>query len=154
MGRHYPYSHSTVYQNGSWTMLMGTNPMDGFSMTGLMISLPPWTQSATPDNDFKAVIVNVPRGELYAEVQFGYSRYIGPGNSPANGLFCTARADGCRAGGTSVFSFESEAKTVKVCNLGCKISIPAAGPNVLYYRLQSSNGKNWTTTDIRAVAVP
>jgi hypothetical protein len=124
-------------------------------MTGFMISLPPWTQSATPDNDFRAVIVSVRRGELYAEVQFGYSRYIGPGNSPGAGLFCTQRADGCRTGGASVFSFESEAMSTRVCDLGCKISIPVVGPNVLYYRIrQSSNGKTWTTTDIRAVAVP
>ena len=155
MGRQYPYSHSTAYQTGNWAMLMGTNSMDGFSMTAFMISLPPWEEKRDPDNDFKAVIVQIPRGPLYAEVQFGYSRYIGPNNAPQNGLFCTPRADGCNTSSNSLFNFESEIKATKVCIAGCRVTIPAVAPNLMYYRVQrSSDGKTWTPSDIQAVALP
>ena len=70
-GRHYPFTHGTVYQTGNWAMLMGTNSIDGFSMTGFMISLPPWVEKRDPDNDFKNVIVQIPRGLRYAEVERG-----------------------------------------------------------------------------------
>lgn len=155
LGRHYPYTHSTAYQTGNWAMLMGTNSIDGFSMSGFMISLPPWAESASPDNDFKNVTVEIPRGPLYAEIQFGYSRYVGSGNSPARGLFCTSRADGCNTSSASLFNFESEPRTRKVCGAGCQIEVPVAAPNLLYYRVRrSTDGVTWTDSDIQAVAVP
>lgn len=155
MGRHYPYTHSTVYRNGQWTMLMGTNAMDGFSMTGFMIGLPPWTERRDPDNDFKQIAVKVPAGYQYAEVQFGYSRYIGPNASPANGLFCTSRADGCNTSAASLFNFESEQRVLHSCMSGCTITIPAVGSNILYYRIRwSEYGTTWKSSDVQAVAVP
>lgn len=163
VGRQYPYTHSTVFRNGQWVMQMGTNIMDGFSMTGLMISIPPWVSSSDSDNDFKGMKARVPNGLRYAEIEFGYSRYIGPGNSPSNGLFCTSRADSCETatalagtGGTAPpFAFKSETSTPVPCTSGCSISIPAVGPNILYYRLRrSSDGQQWVTSDIQAVAIP
>ncbi|HEY3825433.1 MAG TPA: hypothetical protein VGL82_12795 [Bryobacteraceae bacterium] len=155
LGRHYPYTHATVYQNGQWAMEMGTNPMDGFSMTGFMISLPPWVEKRDPDNDFKTMIVQIPRGPQYAEIQFGYSRYIGPGNAPANGFFCTSRADGCNTSSVSLFNFESEARTNRQCIAGCRFTIPAVAPNLMYYRIRrSTDGVNWTASDIQATALP
>jgi hypothetical protein len=155
LGRQYPYSHSTAYQTGSWVMLMGTNPIDGFSTTGFMISLPPWVEKRDPDNDFKAFIVQIPSGPQYAEIQFGYSRYIGPNNAPANGLFCTPRADGCNTSSLSLFNFESEPRTNKVCASGCRFTVPVAAPNLMYYRVRrSSDGQNWTASDIQAIAMP
>jgi hypothetical protein len=154
MGRHYPYSHSTVYRTGNWTMLMGSNPMDGFSMTGFMISLPPWAESAIPDNDFQSVVVNANSGAQYAEAQFGYSRYVGPGGAPANGLYCTARSESCNTSSASLFNFESESRILQSCGSGCKISIPTVWPNVLYYRIRrSADGINWTAGDVQAVAL-
>jgi hypothetical protein len=136
-------------------MLMGTNPIDGFSMTGFMISLPPWVENRNPDNDFNAVIVQIPRGPLYAEIQFGYSRYIGPNNAPQDGLFCTSRADGCNTSSASLFNFESEPRSNKACIAGCRFTIPAVAPNLIYYRVRrSSDGVNWTTSDLQAITLP
>ncbi len=155
VGRQYPFTHSTVYPTGNWAMEMGTNPIDGFSMTGFMISLPPWIENQDPDNDFKAMIVQIPRGPQYAEIQFGYSRYIGPGNSPAIGLFCTSRSDGCNTSSSSLFNFESEVRTRKGCIAGCRFTVPASAPNLMYYRVRrSSDGINWINSDIQAVALP
>jgi hypothetical protein len=155
MGRHYPYSHSTAYRNGRWAMLMGTNSIDGFSMTGFMISLPPWSERRDSDNDFKSIEVQVPSGSRYAEVQFGYSRYIGPNNSPADGLFCTSRGESCNTSAATLFGFESETRSAKNCGTGCTVKIPAVGPNVLYYRVrQSADGKTWTAGDVQAMALP
>lgn len=155
LGRHYPYTHSTVYRNGQWTMLMGTNAMDGYSMTGLMISLPPWQEKSDADNNFKAIPVQVPMGPRYAQIEFGYSRYVGPGRNPAQGLFCTARADNCESSTTPPFAFASENAGAVVCTFGCSISIPAVGPNVLYYRVRrSANGTTWTVSDVQTVALP
>jgi hypothetical protein len=155
MGRHYAYSHSTVYQTGNLAMLMGTNSMDGFSTTGFMISLPPWAVSQQPRNDFLNPIIQIPRGPMYAEIQFGYSRYIGPNNSPANGLFCTPRADGCNTSSATLFNFESEPITPRVCIASCLVTIPVVGPNVVYYRFRrSTDGVTWTASDIQVVAIP
>jgi hypothetical protein len=155
MGRHYPYSHGTVYQTGNLAMLMGTNSMDGFSATGFTVSLPPWVEKRDPDNDFKAVIVQIPQGPQYAEIQFGYSRYIGPNNAPQNGLFCTPRADGCNTSSASLFNFESEVRTDKACISGCRFTIPAVAPNVMYYRIRrSADGITWTNSDTQAMALP
>ncbi len=154
-GRHYPYTHTTAYPNGRWTMLMGTNSMDGFSMTGFVVSLPPWQEKGDPDNDFKTMTVRLPPGSVYVEIQFGYSRYIGAGQSPLNGLYCTARADSCQTGGLTPFNFASEPRTLTPCNNGCAINIPVVGPNLLYYRiLRSTNGTQWAASDIQAVALP
>ena len=155
VGRHYPYTHATVYPNGKWIMQMGTNAIDGFSMTGFMISLPPWQEKSDPDNDFKTVSVALPRGSQYARIQFGYSRYIGPGKSPANGLFCTVRAENCQTSQTPPFIFASEPRSVTPCVAGCTIDIQVVGPNVLYYQVQrSTDGANWETSDLQAVALP
>jgi hypothetical protein len=136
-------------------MLMGTNPVDGFSPLGFMVSLPPWTVKQQPDNDFLNPIIQIPRGPMYAEIQFGYSRYIGPNRAPANGLFCTTRADGCNTSSATLFNFESEVRTPKVCIAGCRVTLPAVGPNVVYYRFRrSSDGINWTNSDIQAIAIP
>ncbi len=155
VGRHYPFTHSTAYRNGQWAMLMGSNPIDSFSMTGFMISLPPSAENHNQNNDFKAVIVQIPRGPLYAEVQFGYSRYIGPNRTPQNGFFCTSRTDGCNTSSLSLFNFESESRSTKACTAGCRFTIPAAAPNLIYYRVRrSSNGVTWTNSDVQAVALP
>jgi hypothetical protein len=155
MGRHYPYSHSTVYRNGQWTMLMGTNLIDGFSTAGFMIQLPPWVERRDPDNDFKQVQIQVPAGDRYAEVQFGYSRYIGADQSAANGLFCTPRAESCNTSAPTLFNFESEARSLKVCGSGCTVSIPAVAPNLLFYRIRRSiDGATWTSGDVQAMALP
>ena len=155
LGRHYPYSHATAYQTGQWAMLMGTNFIDGFSMAGFMISLPPWVEKRDPDNDFKSVIVQIPRGPAYAEIQFGYSRYIGPNNSALNGFFCTPRADGCNTSSNTVFNFESEARAVTNCTAGCRVTIPTVGPNLMYYRVRRSSDRvTWTAGDIEVVALP
>jgi hypothetical protein len=154
-GRHYAYTHATAYPNGRWTMLMGTNSVDGFSLVGLMISMPPWQETGASDNDFKTVTVKLPKGSRYAQVQFGYSRYIGPGNSPLNGLYCTARAENCVTSETPPFTFASEAHSVTACNLGCTINIPAVGPNVLYYQVRrSTDGRNWESAEVQAIALP
>lgn len=155
VGRHYPYTHTTSYPSGSWTMLMGTNAMDGFSMTGLMISLPPWQEKSDPDNDFKNFAVSLPKGSQYAQLQFGYSRYVGPSHSPANGLYCTARAENCETSQTQPFQFVSEPKSITACAQGCTINIPVVGPNVLYYQVRRSvDGTNWESAGIQAVAIP
>ncbi len=154
-GRHYPYSHSTVYRNGQWTMVMGTNSMDGYSMTGFMVSLPPWQETHNTDNDFMTIPIHVAGGFSYAQIEFGYSRYIGAGRSPAQGLFCTPRADNCESSATPPFAFASEKTGEAACAFGCDISIPAVGPNLLYYRVrQSANGVTWTLSDVKAVALP
>jgi hypothetical protein len=159
-GRHYPYTHSTAYRSGRWTMLMGSNPMDGYSMTGFMISMPPWQETSSPDNDFKMFTAKVPRGLRYAEIEFGYSRYIGPSGVPSTNLFCTSRMDNCETAtsgtdATAPFVFASETSTPVSCSSGCTISIPAVGPNLLYYRLRrSDDGRKWVTSDIQAVALP
>jgi hypothetical protein len=120
-----------------------------------MISLPPWQEKSDPDNDFKTVSVTLPRGSQYAQIQFGYSRYIGPGKSPASGLYCTARAESCQTSQTPPFLFASEPRSVAPCVAGCTINIPVVGPNVLYYQVQrSTDGANWETSDLQAVALP
>jgi hypothetical protein len=155
VGRHYPYTHSTAYPNGKWTMLMGTNAIDGFYMTGFMISLPPWQEKTDPDNDFKPFSVTLPRGSEYAQILFGYSRYLGAGRSPASGFYCTPRAENCVTSPTPPFLFESEPRSVTPCNTGCTINIPVVGPNVLYYQVRrSKDGENWESSAIQAVAVP
>jgi hypothetical protein len=143
-------------------MLMGTNSVDGFSPVAFMVSLPPWQETSTPDNDFKTFTAKVPRGSRYAEIEFGYSRYIGPSQSPASSLFCTSRADNCETatpstetGTAAPFAFASEVSTPVVCGSGCTISIPAVGPNVIYYRLRrSDDGKKWAVSDVQALALP
>lgn len=156
-GRHYPYTHVTAYPNGNWVMMMGSNSIDGFSMTGFMISLPPWQETSQPNNDFKTVTITLPRGSRYAQVQFGYSRYIGPGRSPASALYCTARAENCQSSNTSApFGFASaDSASVTQCALGCTISIPVIQPNVLYYQiLRSTDAQHWQAADVRALALP
>lgn len=148
LGRHYSYTHSTVYPNGQWAMLMGTNLIDGFSMTGFMISLPPWTERGDPNNVVKNVPVTFPAGAAYAEVQFGYSRYGGPSQ-----FFCTSRAEACNTSG-SPLNFDSETRSLTSCTSGCTISIPTIAPNVLYYRTRrSSDGVAWTSSDVQAIAL-
>jgi hypothetical protein len=155
VGRHYPYTHTTGYPDGRWTMLMGTNSIDGFSMTGFMISLPPWQESSAPDNDFKTVTIKLPNGLAYAQVLFGYSRYVGAGRSPADGFFCTPRADSCQNSSTAPFIFASEHQYLTPCSFGCTINVPVVGPNLLYYEVRrSSNGKDWDAAEIQAVALP
>ena len=78
VGRHNAYSHATAYQDGQWAMLMGTNLVDGYNFMGFMISMPPWVESQTPANDFRSLLIQAPSGLPYAQVRFGYSRYIGP----------------------------------------------------------------------------
>ena len=136
-------------------MEMGTNSIDGFGMTGMMISLPPWVEKGDPDNDVKSMIVQIPRGPQFAEIQFGYSRYIGPNNAPANGFFCTSRADGCNTSSASLFNFESEVRTDRRCISGCRFTIPTIAPNL---NLTTEFGdrrteSDWTTSDIQAAAL-
>lgn len=153
-GRHYPFSHAVAYPDGRWVMVMGTNAIDGYSMTGLMVSLPPLPAGGQHDNEFRQTAINVPSGYSYAEVQFGYSRYIGTQRSPAGGLYCTSRADSCNTSSSSLFNFESETRTLKNCKGGCTVKIPEVGPNVIYYRTrQSSDGKTWINSDLVAIAI-
>jgi hypothetical protein len=156
LGRHYPYSHATTYGNGQWLMVMGTNPVDGYSTTGFLISVPPLPAHPTQsDNTIRQMAVKASSGYRYAEVQFGYSRYIGPQQSPANGLYCTARAESCNTSAPALFNFESEARTPTSCGGGCTVNVPEVGPNVLYYRLRQSNdGVTWVNSDVAAVAIP
>ncbi|HYA18975.1 MAG TPA: hypothetical protein VEF06_15990, partial [Bryobacteraceae bacterium] len=162
VGRHYPYTHAVAYPDGNWAMMMGTNSMDGFLMTGFMFSLPPWQESSDSDSDFKTLSAKLPAGLKYAEIEFGYSRYIGPGRSPTNGLFCTSRADNCETATASSetqqgapFAFASEPGTPVSCASGCTISVPVVGPNLVYYRLRrSDDGRRWVTSDIQALAIP
>jgi hypothetical protein len=156
VGRQVTYTHATAYPDGQWAMVMGTNSIDGYTMTGFMVSLPPWVEHPDANNDFKSIVVQIPGpGPLYAEVQFGYSRYIGPDSAPASHLYCTSRSENCNTSAASLFNFDSEKKTLKTCATGCKISIPAVGPNVLYYQIRRSpDGKTWQNSDLQAVAVP
>ena len=154
-GRQWSYTHGTAYPTGQWAMLMGSNSIDGFGMTGFMVSLPPWEEKKDPNNDFKSFMVKIPAGPKYAEVQFGYSRYIGPGNLPTNGLYCTSRAENCNTSAASLFNFDSEPRTLTECTSGCTITIPAVAPNVMYYRVRrSADGTTWTDEDAKAVALP
>ena len=153
-GRHTSYAHGTAYPTGQWAMMMPANSMDGFGMTGLMISLPPWVVTPNPDNDFKGLMVQIPSGAQYAEVRFGYSRYIGPNASPGNGLYCTSRAEGCITNTGSLFNFESESSIPITCGSGCVVTIPTVAPNLLYYQVRrSADGFTWTNSDIQAIAL-
>jgi hypothetical protein len=136
-------------------MLMGTNSIEGYALTGFMISLPPWKVTDRPDNDFKTLPIMLPKGLPYAEVEFGYSRYVGAGRSPTTVLYCTSRADNCEAGGADPFTFASERQVTTPCSFGCTINVPYVGPNLLYYRVRrSGNSKDWDVSEVQAVALP
>ena len=77
-GRQYVFSHYIVHPSALWAIGGGTNFVDGRSIVGFAISLPPWQESNRPRNDFVKVPVKIGAGPQYAEVQFGYSRWVGP----------------------------------------------------------------------------
>ena len=93
-------------------------------------------------------------GAQYAEVRFGYSRYIGPNVSPGSGLYCTSRVEGCITNTASLFNFESESSIPITCGSGCVVTIPTVAPNLLYYQVRrSADGITWTNSDIQAIAL-
>lgn len=154
-GRTYNYAHSTVYPTGKWVLHMGSSLIDGYSMTGFLISLPPWQENTNVSTKFKNLTVKVPGGFSFAEVQFGYSRYIGALSNASNAFKCTSRQESCEAGSNlSPFAYAGETQTGTACSSGCTINVPVVGPNVVYYQIRQSNdGMTWTTGDIQSIAI-
>jgi hypothetical protein len=136
----------------------------GWGQVTWLVRLPPWPVLFNNDhsteasrNDFlmnQETSIRIPPGLVYAEVQFGYSRWTGPTGNPAS-FQCTPRAEGCNTSGQP-YNFESQSRILTSCGTGCSINLPVAAPNVVYYRLRrSTDGINWTTDDnILALAIP
>jgi hypothetical protein len=128
--------------------------VEGWGQVTWLTKLPPWpsADSATR-TDLLPIPIQVPAGPPYAEIQFGYSRWIGPDGSPT-AFRCMPRQEACNTSGDP-YSFDGESKKLTSCAAGCTINIPAMAPNVLYYRIRRSNdGTTWVNGEINATAVP
>ena len=156
VGSHYPFTHATVLPSGKAVMIMGTNPVDGHDVVGFTIALPPLVDSSAVRNQFGGVNVQIPPGPAFADVEFGYSRIIGPGGNPSS-FYCTGRAEACVTDASlAPYAFaQSDTHTGTSCATGCTITLPVQTPNVIYYRVRRSpNGSTWTAQDTQALAVP
>ncbi len=161
-GEHYPYTEGNALPDGSAVLLSG-HQTQGWGTMSWLVRLPPLAQPGTARyletdrrnrSQFEESPVQIQPGLPYAEVQFGYSRFIGANTSPAGNFFCTARADGCNTSGTP-YNFESETRTLTSCSGGCTINIPVMAPNLVYYRVRrSSDGVNWMAGDVEILARP
>lgn len=158
-GRQYPIiTKSISYPNGQWLMQGGTQLIDGLSVGSQMISLPEWREKRTSANGFQTAPVSVPSGNAFAQVQFGYSRYLGATGTPTMAYLCTARQESCdtRTTGGSVYSFQAETATGLACTSGCTIPVPVVSGNILYYKIRTSpDNVTWTDLgDTQVIAVP
>jgi hypothetical protein len=127
---------------------------EGWGQVTWLVKLPPWAEDESASrNDLLPIPIRIPVGSQYAEVQFGYSRWIGPGGNPAS-FQCMPRTEACNTSGEP-YNFEGETRKLTSCAAGCTINIPAMAPNLLYYRVRrSSDGSTWTNGEIEAVVVP
>jgi hypothetical protein len=128
--------------------------VEGWGQIVWLGKLPPWPQdNLAPRNDFVPVSVKIPSGPEYAEVQFGYSRFIGPQGNPAS-FQCMPRAEACNTSGQP-YNFEGETRKLTGCASGCTVNIPVMGPNVVYYRVRrSTDGMTWRSGEIQVSVVP
>lgn len=107
-----------------------------------VINTPPYPAGSTSvAQDVILKPVTVPSGPMYAELQFGYSRFGLPGDG-----FCSTRQELCNTSGTP-YAYESETKVLTTCTSGCTINVPFMAPNTGYYRIRrSTDGSSWTNT--------
>jgi hypothetical protein len=148
-GELYPYSNIAASPDGSFA-LASAHHTQGWTTMAWVLKLPPWQEDSIDRTQLISVPVQIPPGAQYAEVQFGYSRFIGPNGSPLS-FYCTPRAEACNTSG-SPYNFESDTRTLTTCTNGCTINIPVMAPNVVYYRVRrSSDGVNWSALDVQAI---
>ena len=159
--RSYVFAHSNSHPSGLWALAGGVNFVDGKLPIGFAVSIPAWTESNTPVNDFVDYPVAVVAGPALARVRYGYSRNIGA-NAAASTFACTnRRGDACTTATASgqPFTFESEAGTATSCASGCTITIKTHQPNLMYYQVVRSGdgGSTWSADladpNIHAVAL-
>ncbi|MGO9969177.1 MAG: hypothetical protein ACLPY2_18090 [Bryobacteraceae bacterium] len=124
-----------------------------FGNVAWLAQLPTWREDRMNRTVGTGITVQVPGGNTYVRVHFGYSRYTGAGGSPGN-FYCNGRAEACNTNG-SPYSFDSETSSSASCSLGCTIKVPAMAPNLVYWQIQvSSDGTTWTNLgDIQASTV-
>lgn len=124
-----------------------------FGNVAWLVQLPTWTEDRINRTAGTGITVQVPGGYAYARVHFGYSRFTGAGGSPRN-FYCSGRAEACNTNG-SPYSFDSETSSGTACTSGCKITVPAMAPNLVYWQVQvSTDGVTWTSLgDIQASTV-
>lgn len=155
-GEHYPYSEGLPLADNS-AALLAAHETQGWGTVSFLAKLPPLVADTESRFQLAGLQLRLPAGPQYAEVQFGYSRYIGANLSPAGNFFCTSRADGCNTNSVSgaPFAFESETSTPVACGSGCVVTVPVAAPNLVYYRIRrSSDGVNWAAQDVQVVGKP
>lgn len=156
-GGAYPYAGVGVAGDGSFA-LVSAHMTQGWGPMAWLLKLPPWVEDGANRTQFSGQLnVKVPPGAQYAEIQFGYSRYIGPGLNPVGNLFCSGRREICntRADTSSIpFNYVSETRSLQSCPNGCVIPIPVVASNLIYFRVgQSPDGTNWTYGDVQTRAV-
>lgn len=141
------YAYAGTQLIGTSMAWISPNFVLGYAPLDWIAELPSFKEGTTPLlNDVVSVPITVASGALYAEVEFGYSRY-------GSSLHCTPRLESCNTSGTP-YSFASEAKTLTSCASGCTINVPAQGPNMMMYRInRSADGVTWSNGDIHAIAV-
>jgi hypothetical protein len=124
-----------------------------FGNVAWLAQLPTWREDRMNRTVGTGITVQVPGGNTYVRIHFGYSRYTGAGGSPGN-FYCNGRAEACNTNG-SPYNFDSETSSSASCSLGCTIKVPAMAPNLVYWQIQvSSDGTTWTNLgDIQASTV-
>jgi hypothetical protein len=151
-GEHYPFTEGTPLPDNS-ALLIGAHQTQGWGTMAWLVKLPPWQEDNRDRTKLLTVPVQIPAGPRYAEVQFGYSRFIGPTGSPSS-FYCTARTEACNTSGTP-YNFERDTRSLTSCAAGCTINIPVMAPNLIYYRVRrSSDGINWSALDVQVIAKP
>jgi hypothetical protein len=121
----------------------------GLLNTAPLIHRPEWYDGTSVANDVILADLNVPAGPAYADVQFGYSRFIGPAGDPGSAQ-CHTRREKCRVVGTTYNWAGSAPQTYRNdCAGGCKFQIPLQAPNVAYVKVRrSTDGATWTDGEI------
>jgi hypothetical protein len=150
-GSQYPYN--TFWPLGDKVAWGPPTFLAGWGQVTWMTELPPWVTQSNPVNSTGGgLVVNIPSGPAYAEIQFGYSRF---GGTPSQ-FRCTPRSEACNTSGTPL-NFEFETRAPTACASGCTMKIPAIGPNIMYYRVRRSADPAFATGvtngEMQAVAV-
>lgn len=154
-GEMYPYTHMISSADNSFG-IASAHHTQGWTVMPWVLKLPPWQEDSSDRTTFGGITVHLPAGSAFAEIQFGYSRFIGANAAPTV-FYCTSRREACntRSDTSSIpYNFNSETRSNQACASGCTINIPVMAPNLVYYRIRrSSDGATWVNQDTIPIAV-
>ncbi len=140
-------------------MTSQTFGVDSSKTQVLMTLIPPIQYDSLSRTGFIMTPVSVPANPAYsfAQVEFGYAE----NGNPANGLYCTPRADSCETNANypangDPFYYASQPQAPTACAHGCTINVPAIPTRTLYVRPRYTDaaGVTQSALPVQAIAIP